>query len=78
MGYSRCRNGGLPAGLEAGRLLFWQSIAKGHSIERSAEVAGISPAMGTRWFRHGGEMPDQEGHNRALPHVSRARRDRFY
>ncbi len=47
-----------PAGLEGERLLFWQAIAEGHSTERSAEMAGTSPAVGARWFRHGGGMPD--------------------
>ena len=48
-----------PAGLDGERLLFWQAIAQGHSTERSAEMAGISPAVGARWFRHGGGgMPD--------------------
>ena len=37
-----------PAGLDGERLLFWQAIAQGHSTERSAEMAGISPAVGTR------------------------------
>jgi IS30 family transposase len=47
-----------PAGLKGERLLFWQAIAQGHSTETSAEMAGVSPAVGARWFRHAGGMPD--------------------
>ena len=39
------------------RLRFWEAIARGLSSESSAEVAGVSPAVGTRWFREGGGMP---------------------
>ena len=45
------------AGLNGERLLFWRAIAQGHSTERSAEIAGVSAAVGARWFRRGG-MPD--------------------
>jgi hypothetical protein len=65
--HNRCRRGIRPilgsigrpqAGLKGERLLFWRAIAKGHSTERSAETAGVSAAVGTRWFRYGGGMPD--------------------
>ena len=65
--HGRCRRGIRPAvgsigrpsaGLEGERRLFWQSIAEGHSTEKSAKTAGISPAVGGRWFRHAGGMPD--------------------
>jgi IS30 family transposase len=39
------------------RQRFWKAIARGLSSESSAEVAGVSPAVGTRWFREGGGMP---------------------
>lgn len=35
---------------------FWEAIARGLSSESSAEAAGVSPAVGTRWFREGGGM----------------------
>src|SRR3954451_16645319 len=65
--HGRCRRGIRPAlgsigrpqaGLKGERLLFWQAIAQGHSTETSAGMAGVSPAVGARWFRHGGGMPD--------------------
>jgi IS30 family transposase len=65
--HGRCRRGIRPAlgsigrpqaGLKGERLLFWQAIAQGHSTEKSAERAGVSAAVGARWFRYGGGMPD--------------------
>jgi len=38
------------------KLRFWEAIARGLSSEHSAETAGVSPAVGTRWFREGGGM----------------------
>src|SRR5712691_4841313 len=39
------------------RVLFWQSIAAGESSEDAAAVAGVSQAVGSRWFRQAGGMP---------------------
>lgn len=37
---------------------FWKAIALGCSSEDAARTAGVSPAVGTRWFReHGGMLP---------------------
>lgn len=36
---------------------FWLAIAEGASTEDAAAIAGVSPAVGSRWFRHGGGMP---------------------
>ncbi len=36
--------------------LFWATIARGSSSEKAAEMAGVSPAVGARWFRKGGGM----------------------
>ena len=36
---------------------FWQSIAAGQSSEEAAAGAGVSQAVGTRWFREAGGMP---------------------
>ena len=38
------------------RQRFWEAIAGGLSSEESGVVAGVSPAVGTRWFREGGGM----------------------
>ncbi len=68
MGASRCRRGdgagrlvmrspGRPsvAGREE-RQRFWTAVAGGRSSEEAAAVAGVSPAVGTRWFREAGGM----------------------
>ncbi len=42
------------------RKKFWQEIARGASSEEAGEIAGVSPAVGYRWFREGGGMPTLE------------------
>ncbi|CAA9218296.1 MAG: Mobile element protein [uncultured Acetobacteraceae bacterium] len=39
------------------RRRFWASIAAGLSSEDAAVEAGVSPVVGTRWFREAGGMP---------------------
>ena len=39
------------------RVRFWRSIAAGVSSTDAAAVAGVSPAVGSRWYRDGGGMP---------------------
>jgi len=39
------------------RVQFWQGIARGLSTEDAAGEAGVSPAVGARWFRDAGGMP---------------------
>ena len=36
---------------------FWEAIARGLTSEDAARVVGVSPPVGTRWFRHCGGMP---------------------
>jgi hypothetical protein len=36
---------------------FWRRIAEGMSSEDAAAACGVSPPMGSRWFRHGGMPP---------------------
>ena len=38
------------------RVRFWQSIASGASSEDAAAAAGVSQAVGSRWFRQAGGM----------------------
>ena len=38
------------------RQRFWAAIASGLSSEQAAVAAGVSPAIGVRWFREGGGM----------------------
>jgi IS30 family transposase len=39
------------------RQRFWAAIAEGFSSEQAGVLAGVSPAVGVRWFREGGGMP---------------------
>jgi IS30 family transposase len=41
----------------ADRQRFWAAIADGFSSEQAGVAAGVSPAVGVRWFREGGGMP---------------------
>jgi hypothetical protein len=38
------------------RQRFWRAIARGVSSEEAAAAAGVSAAVGVRWFREGGGM----------------------
>src|SRR5919204_6729228 len=46
-----------PVGRREHRQRFWVAIARGLSSENAGVAAGVSPAVGTRWFREGGGMP---------------------
>ena len=39
------------------RVRFWEAIARGMSSEDAAGEAGVSQAVGSRWFRQAGGMP---------------------
>ena len=39
------------------RVRFWEAIARGLSTEEAAVKTGLSPAVGSRWFRQAGGMP---------------------
>ena len=39
---------------------FWVQIAEGASSEDAAVAVGMAPAVGSRWFREAGGMPDVE------------------
>jgi IS30 family transposase len=45
------------AGRREDRVRFWEAIAGGVSSEDAAALAGVSQAVGTRWFRQAGGMP---------------------
>ena len=49
-----------PVGRREHRQRFWEAIARGLSSEESGVVAGVSPAVGTRWFRENGGMPSRD------------------
>src|SRR5919106_3608022 len=46
-----------PVGRREHRQRFWVAIARGASSEDAATEAGVSAAVGVRWFREGGGMP---------------------
>jgi transposase len=45
-----------PAGRKEHRQRFWAAVARGLSSEEAGAVAGVSAAVGVRWFREGGGM----------------------
>jgi IS30 family transposase len=52
------RSPGRPtAGRREHRQRFWEAIARGLGSEDAAAQAGVSAAVGVRWFREGGGMP---------------------
>src|SRR5512132_633410 len=46
-----------PVGRLEHRRRFWAAIARGVASDAAAVEAGVSPAVGVRWFREGGGMP---------------------
>src|SRR5512134_2086569 len=46
-----------PVGRLEHRQRFWRAIGRGLSSEDAAVEAGVSAAVGVRWFREGGGMP---------------------
>lgn len=58
----RCVRPAGPASLGARCWRFWDAVARGCSTEGAAAVAGVSPAVGARWFRQCGGM-------RNVPHT---------
>jgi IS30 family transposase len=52
-----CSPGRPPVGRLEHRQRFWSAIARGLSSEGAAAEAGVSAAVGVRWFREGGGMP---------------------
>src|SRR6266498_4101947 len=57
-GRPRMRSPGRPSvGRREHRQRFWTAIVRGVSSEDAAAEAGVSAAVGVRWFREGGGMP---------------------
>ena len=46
-----------PVARREDRQRFWAAIAKGLTSEEAGVAAGVSPVVGTRWFRESGGMP---------------------
>lgn len=56
-GRSPMKSPGRPSTRREVERLFWGEIAKGLTSEDAAAAVGAAPAVGTRWFRHAGGMP---------------------
>src|SRR4051795_3452280 len=54
-----------PVARREDRRRFWAAVAAGRASEDAAADAGVSPAVGVRWFRQAGGMPPS--------HLSRSR-----
>ena len=60
-GRSALRSPGRPSvARRADQHRFWTAIAAGRSSEDAAAQAGVSSAVGTRWFREGGRHATDE------------------
>jgi len=53
------------------RRRFWEAIATGQTSVDAASLAGVSPAVGTRWFRDAGGMPPAGFSSSAKPPLGR-------
>lgn len=51
------RSPGAPSHRNETERRFWEQIKTGITSEKAAMAIGVSPAVGTRWFRHRGGMP---------------------
>ena len=56
-GRGAMRSPGAPSHRNEMERRFWMEVATGVTSEEAAETIGVSPAVGTRWFRHRGGMP---------------------
>lgn len=56
-GRDAMRSPGAPSHRNEIERRFWMKVATGVMSEEAAETIGVSPAVGTRWFRHRGGMP---------------------
>jgi DNA-binding CsgD family transcriptional regulator len=57
------------------RQRFWAAIARGVSSEDAGVVAGVSPAVGSRWFRECGGMPPSDFQAHSGRYLSFAERE---
>ncbi len=56
-GRSPMKSPGKPSHRRDVERAFWRRIAEGLSSEDAAQAVGVSPAVGSRWFRERGGMP---------------------
>ena len=67
-GRSKLHSPGRPDSARREELVrFWAAIATGRSSEEAARDAGVSPPVGSRWFRRSGGMPPSHLSQSAKP-----------
>ena len=67
-GRSKLHSPGRPDSARREELVrFWAAIATGRSSEDAARDAGVSPPVGSRWFRRSGGMPPSHLSQSAKP-----------
>lgn len=59
-GRSSMKSPGAPSHRREIECEFWRVIAAGVTSEQAAAAVGVSQAVGSRWFRHGGGMPPMD------------------
>jgi IS30 family transposase len=64
-----------PAARREHRQRFWEAIARGVTSEDAGVEAGVSPAVGSRWFREGGGMPPSDFRPHSGRYLSFAERE---
>lgn len=57
------------------RRAFWEAIARGATSEDAGVEAGVSPAVGSRWFREAGGMPTSRFEPQSSRYLSFADRE---
>lgn len=59
-GRSPMKSPGAPAHRREIEREFWMQVATGVTSEQAVAAVGVSQAVGSRWFRHGGGMPPMD------------------
>jgi len=54
------RSPGAPSHRREVERAFWREVATGVTSDEAAAAVGVSAAVGSRWFRHGGGMPPMD------------------
>lgn len=74
-GRGSMRSPGAPSHRNEIQSLFWKQIATGITSEKAAQAVGVSPAVGTRWFRHNGGMAPSILHSLSGRYLSFSERE---
>ena len=74
-GRSPMKSPGAPSHRREVEREFWKQVATGITSEAAAGAVGVAPAVGCRWFRHGGGMPPMDLSPRTGRYLSFAERE---